>query len=68
MPLSEQAIRDIGHDLNNVLAAIIGNADFLQEDLMPGSPQHRFATAIHRGGAEALALVAKMLKDIEGAD
>ena len=68
MPLSERAIRDIGHDLNNILAAIIGNADFLREDLTPGTLQHRFAGAIHRGGVEALALVAQMLEDAGESD
>lgn len=68
MPAPEKTLRDIGHDLNNILAAIIGNAEFLQEDLMPGSPQHRFAVAIHRGGDEALGLVAQMLEDAERVD
>jgi signal transduction histidine kinase len=68
MPVSEKTIRDVGHDLNNILASIVGNAGFLQEDLMPGSPQHRFSVAIQRGGAEALALVAQMLEDAERVD
>ncbi|MGZ9109291.1 MAG: histidine kinase dimerization/phospho-acceptor domain-containing protein [Micavibrio sp.] len=68
MPVPEKTIRDVGHDLNNILASIIGNAEFLQEDLMPGSPQHRFAVAIQRGGVEALALVAKMLEGVEAGD
>lgn len=68
MPTPEKTIRDIGHDLNNILASIIGNAEFLQEDLMPGSQQHRFSVAIRRGGAEALTLVAQMLEDAERVD
>jgi signal transduction histidine kinase len=64
MPVPEETIRDIGHDLNNILASIIGNAEFLQEDLMPGSPQHRFAVAIHRGGVEALSRIAQLLDGV----
>ncbi len=57
----DQKIRDIVHDLNNILASIIGYADFLQEDLVPGTAQHKFAQSIHRGGTEAQDLVQKLL-------
>lgn len=57
----EKATHDIIHDLNNLLASIIGYADFLQEDLTPGTPQHKFAESIYRGGGEAQQLVAQLL-------
>ena len=59
----DKKLRDAVHDLNNVLASIVGYADFLQEDLVLGSAQHKFAESIHRGGTEAQAIVAGLLSD-----
>lgn len=60
-PKTERTTHDIVHDLNNLLASIIGYADFLQEDLHPGTPQHKFAESIFRGGVEAQDLVAQLI-------
>ncbi len=60
-PENERTTHDIVHDLNNLLASIIGYADFLQDDLIPGTPQHKFAESIFRGGVEAQDLVAHLL-------
>lgn len=57
----DRTTADIIHDLNNLLASIIGYADFLQEDLSPGTPQHQFAESIYRGGVEAQALIGRMV-------
>lgn len=59
----DKKLRDAVHDLNNLLASIVGYADFLQEDLLLGSAQHKFAESIHRGGTEAQAIVASLLSD-----
>lgn len=60
-------LRDAVHDLNNLLASILGYADFLQEDLVLGSAQHKFAESIHRGGTQAQAIVAGLLSATPGA-
>ena len=43
----------VAHDFNNILAAILGNADLARQDLPPGSPVreslHEISTAARRG-------------------
>lgn len=43
----------VAHDFNNILAAILGNADLARQDLEPGSPAreslHEISTAARRG-------------------
>jgi two-component system, cell cycle sensor histidine kinase and response regulator CckA len=43
----------VAHDFNNILAAILGNADLARQDLAPGSPSrqslHEISSAARRG-------------------
>jgi two-component system cell cycle sensor histidine kinase/response regulator CckA len=43
----------VAHDFNNILAAILGNADLARQDLAPGAPSrqslHEISTAARRG-------------------
>lgn len=51
----------IAHDFNNILAAMMGYAEFLDEDLPVDSEQRKFAQNILEAGAQARALVDQML-------
>ncbi len=51
----------IAHDFNNILAAMNGYAEFLTDDLKPGTAQHGFANSIIKAGAQARDLVDKIL-------
>lgn len=51
----------VAHDFNNILAAMNGYAEFLIDDLEPGSEQHQFAINILSAGNQATDLVEKML-------
>ena len=51
----------IAHDFNNILAAILGNATFLLDDLPPGTEPHEFAKQIVAGGERAKTLVQQIL-------
>ncbi|MCC7048079.1 MAG: PAS-domain containing protein [Alphaproteobacteria bacterium] len=51
----------IAHDFNNILAAIVGYAGFLSEDLAPGSDQAKFAAHIVTAANHAKHLVRQIL-------
>jgi PAS domain S-box-containing protein len=51
----------IAHDFNNILAAMMGYASFLEEDLPPGSRERGFATQILVAGGRAKSLVQQIL-------
>jgi signal transduction histidine kinase/ActR/RegA family two-component response regulator len=51
----------IAHDFNNILAAILGNAHFLIEDLPKESEQHEFAQHIFSAAERAKHLVQQIL-------
>lgn len=51
----------MAHDFNNMLAAIMGNAEFLLEDLPDGSPERSFARKIHDVSAEARDMIDQIL-------
>lgn len=51
----------IAHDFNNLLGAIMGFAEFLEEDLSDDSPQHEYAQRITRAGQRAKQLVHQIL-------
>lgn len=57
----EQSMRDVIHDLSNVIASIAGFAEFLKEDLSPDMPEYKFVQSIHEGSVEARTLVAKLV-------
>jgi signal transduction histidine kinase/CheY-like chemotaxis protein len=56
-----RAAGGIAHDLNNSLAAMVGYASFLTEDLADGTEQNHFAGQIVLAGAKAHALVDRVL-------
>lgn len=47
----------IAHEFNNILASIVGYADFLMQDLDKDSEQHRFASRISKAGKRGKELV-----------
>ncbi len=51
----------IAHDFNNILAAMLGYAEFLEEDLEDDPQMKKFATNIITVGGQAKALVDQML-------
>ena len=51
----------VAHDFNNILAAMNGYAEFLQEDLPAGSQEKQFAENILQAGRQAKDLVDQML-------
>ncbi|MCC6470508.1 MAG: PAS-domain containing protein [Alphaproteobacteria bacterium] len=51
----------IAHDFNNILAAIVGYAGFLSEDLEPGSEHAKFAANIATAANRAKHLVRQIL-------
>ncbi|QQP88277.1 response regulator [Skermanella sp. TT6] len=51
----------IAHDFNNVLAAMMGYASFLVEDLDPAAPEHEFAVQLMVAGERAKRLVQQIL-------
>ncbi len=51
----------IAHDFNNILAAIMGYAEFLQDDLPVGSPQQKFASNILQSGGQARTIIDQIL-------
>lgn len=51
----------VAHDFNNVLAAILGYAEFLVDDLEEGSDQREFAANILKSGQRAKDLVKQIL-------
>lgn len=56
-----RAAGGIAHDLNNSLAAMVGYASFLVEDLPEGTEHNHFAGQIVLAGAKAHALVDRLL-------
>jgi len=56
----------VAHDFNNVLTAVIGLAELLQEKLEPGHPAHREAEGIVGAGERAAALVGRLLAFTRG--
>ncbi len=59
--MSENApAREIIHDLNNLFAALSGFAQFLVDDLAPGSVEHGMATKILQGQIAAEELVSRL--------
>jgi PAS domain S-box-containing protein len=58
----------IAHDFNNILAAILGYATMLAEDLEPGTEQRRFAQQIVVGGERAKELVRQILAFSRGGE
>jgi len=51
----------IAHDFNNILAAMMGYAEFLEDDLEKGSSHRRFAGNILKAGHQARELVDQIL-------
>ncbi len=51
----------VAHDFNNILSAMVGYAEFLEEDLPEGSDQQKYAKNILAAGEEAKVLVDQML-------
>lgn len=51
----------IAHDFNNILAAMMGYASFLEEDLTPGSREQGFAVQVLVAGERAKSLVQQIL-------
>lgn len=51
----------IAHDFNNILAAMMGYASFLVEDLDPAAPEHEFAVQLMVAGERAKRLVQQIL-------
>jgi PAS domain S-box-containing protein len=51
----------VAHDFNNILASILGYAEFLTDDLPHGGPEHLFASRIRSGGQQAKRLVEQLL-------
>ncbi|WP_157619257.1 hybrid sensor histidine kinase/response regulator [Skermanella stibiiresistens] len=51
----------IAHDFNNILAAMMGYASFLVEDLDPAAPEHEFAMQLMVAGERAKRLVQQIL-------
>ncbi|MCB1783254.1 MAG: response regulator [Alphaproteobacteria bacterium] len=51
----------VAHDFNNILAAMLGYAEFLVDDLEEGSTHHRFANNIMKAGQQARQLVEQIL-------
>ncbi|MDB5491429.1 MAG: hypothetical protein JWO78_1278 [Micavibrio sp.] len=58
----EMPVQIIAHDLNNLLAAVTGFAEFLIEDLPQDSQQHAYAQAIHQGARRAQVMVEDLLR------
>lgn len=51
----------IAHDFNNILSAIIGYAEFLEDDLPAESEEHRFAKKIMDASEQAKTLINRIL-------
>ncbi|MCB9979070.1 MAG: PAS domain S-box protein [Rhodospirillales bacterium] len=51
----------IAHDFNNILAAIMGYAEFLEEDLGSDPEKKKFAEGILRAGGQARGLIDQLL-------
>lgn len=51
----------VAHDFNNILAAMLGYAEFLEEDLEEGTSHKRFASNIIKAGHQAKELVEQIL-------
>jgi two-component system cell cycle sensor histidine kinase/response regulator CckA len=51
----------VAHDFNNMLTAILGNADFLLEDLVPGDRRRQEVEEIKQAGQRAAALTQQLL-------
>ncbi len=51
----------VAHDFNNLLTAIIGYAELLAAELVPGSPLRRDADEIERAGKQAATLIRQLL-------
>ncbi|MCB9988766.1 MAG: response regulator [Rhodospirillales bacterium] len=51
----------VAHDFNNILASMMGYAEFLLDDLEQDSEQHRFVRQIEQGGRQARNLVEQIL-------
>ncbi len=51
----------VAHDFNNILASIMGYAEFLMEDLDEKSKQHHFTRQIMHGAVQARNLVEQIL-------
>lgn len=65
-----QEVRRIGHDLNNLLGAVVGYAEMLVEDTPADSPSAPDLRRIHESAQRASALVAALMvhaKKVQGA-
>lgn len=51
----------VAHEFNNILASIVGYADFLMEDLDKDTEQHRFAGRIRKAGERGKELVSLVM-------
>jgi DNA-binding NtrC family response regulator len=58
---AEQSKRETAHDLNNILAVIMGNSDILKGSIRPGSPLVKYLLDIDGASVRAMGLTQKML-------
>jgi signal transduction histidine kinase len=56
-----QVVRQLGHDLNNLLGAIVGYTEMLVEDTPPDAPQARDLKRIHESAQRATAIVSALM-------
>lgn len=56
-----QEVRRLGHDINNLLGAVVGYAEMLVEDTPPDSPNAPDLRRIHESAQRASALVAALM-------
>jgi PAS domain S-box-containing protein len=51
----------VAHDINNMLAVILGEVELLQTDLPPGHPAHQAASEIRRAGQRSRDIARQLL-------
>ena len=54
-------VRQLAHDLNNLLGAVVGYTELLVEDTPAGSPHAPDLRRIHESAQRASALVARLM-------
>lgn len=66
MSAAQLAAQDLEHGLNNILAAIRGNAGFLAEDLAATTPQWQYARNIQIAEEQAQAMTVTLVQRVRG--
>lgn len=59
-----QVVRQLGHDINNLLGAVVGYAEMLVEDTPSNAPHASDLRRIHEAAQRASVLVATLLNHV----